>query len=110
MALVDFNSRDESLPGHNRPPLTHSSHNAPATDGLQGAGQAEYPPVPFTELHNFVVEVFQADAVAPLGGRQRKRAPSQRGRGLPSPFRGQKKAPPDPQPTQTATKAGRLTQ
>lgn len=90
-------------------PLTHPTHNSPATDGLQGAGQAEYPPVPFPELHNFIVEVFQADAVAPLDGRQRKRAPNQR---VPSAFRGQSKAspPPPPQSPKAAIRTGRLTQ
>lgn len=106
LRLVDFNSRDESLPGHNRPPLTHSPHNAPSTDGLQGAGQAEYPPVPFTELHNFVVEVFQADAVAPLDRRQRKRAPNQRGRGSPRPSKGRRRPLRTPTPPSQPQKQG----
>lgn len=42
-----------------------SPHDSPATDSLQGTRQAEYPPMPFPELHHFIVQVFQADAVAP---------------------------------------------
>lgn len=49
---------------------TYPSYNPTAPDCLQGARQAEYPPVPFSQLHHLTVQVLQANAVAPLGRRK----------------------------------------
>lgn len=49
---------------------TYPSYNPTAPDRFQGARQAEYPPVPFSELHHFTVQVLQANTVAPLHTRK----------------------------------------
>lgn len=49
---------------------TYPSYNATAPDRFQGARQAKYPPVPFSELYHFAVKVLQANTVAPLDRRK----------------------------------------
>lgn len=45
---------------------THPSHHSSATDRLQGAWEAEDPPVSLPQLHHLLPHVLQTDTVPPL--------------------------------------------